>query len=235
MRRAEEIRVGRIRLLDAHLVGKPGLPHVLGHLRAAAELVDERLVEPRLVDPQIGIREQPVAIEPLDVVALERAAIAPDVHVVFFHGDDEHRAGDGAAERRGVEVGHAGRRDVECAALQRREALGDELSPAVDQTRLFSAVVERLPRNRIVVRLVRLPEIRRVSERNRALPPHPVQRGAGVEPTRKCNPDPFTNRQLFENSSSSHRAVNYDRLARLRPARGFARFARSCDSRLRRS
>ena len=49
------------------------------------------------------------------------------LHVVFLHGDDEHRAGDGAADRRRVEVGHAGGRDVERAALQRREAFGDQL------------------------------------------------------------------------------------------------------------
>jgi hypothetical protein len=89
----------------AYLVGEPRLGHVLGHLFPSAELVDELLVEPGLVDFQIRIREQAVAIEPLDVVAFERAAVAPHVHVVFFHRDDEHRAGDRAADRRRVEVG----------------------------------------------------------------------------------------------------------------------------------
>ena len=129
------------------LYAKPGARHVLGHLLAAAELVDELLIEPRLVDLEIRIREQPVAIEALDVVSLERAAIAPDVDLVFFHRDDEHRAGDGAADRRGVEVGNARGGDVERAALQRREPFGDELRAAVDQPRLLGAVLERALRN----------------------------------------------------------------------------------------
>ena len=104
VRRAEDVRVGRIRLLDAHPIGEPGVAHVLGHFLAPAQLVDEALIEPRLVDAQRRIGEQPVAVEALDVVALEGAAVAPDVDVVFLHRDDEHRAGDGAAERRGVEV-----------------------------------------------------------------------------------------------------------------------------------
>ena len=108
VRGAQDVRVGRVRLLDAHLVGEARPLHVLRHLLAAAEFVDERLVEPRLVDLQVRIGEQAVPIEPLDVVALERAAVAPDVHVVFLHGDDQERAGDGAAERRRVEVRHAG-------------------------------------------------------------------------------------------------------------------------------
>ena len=139
VRRAEDVRVGRVRLLGAHPVGEARALHVRRHLRAAAELVDERLVEPRLVDPQVGIGEQAVAVEALDVVALERAAVAPDVDVVLLHGADEHRAGDGAADRRGVEVGHAGRRDVERAALQDGEPLGDELRAAVDRAARFSA------------------------------------------------------------------------------------------------
>ena len=124
VRRAQHVGVGRVRLLHAHLVGEARrCAMILRHLLAAAELVDERLVEPGLVDAQRGIGEQAVAVEALDVVALEGAAVAPDVDVVFLHGDDEHRAGDGAADRRGVEVGHAGGRDVEGAGLQRGDAL----------------------------------------------------------------------------------------------------------------
>ena len=169
VRRAEDVRVGGVGLLDAHLVGEAGALHVLGHLAPAAELVDERLIEPRLVDAQRRVRQQPVAIEPLDVVALERAAVAPDVHVVVLHRQDEHRAGDRAAERRRVEVGDAGRRDVKRAALQRRDAFGDELRAAVDEARLLGAVLQRLARNLVVVRFVRLTEVGRVGVRNRAL------------------------------------------------------------------
>ena len=102
-------------------------------------------VEPRLVDAQVRIREQAVAIEALDVVALVRAAVAPDVDVVLAHRDDEHRAGDGAAERRRVEVREPGRRDVERAGLQRSDPLGDERRAAVDEAR---ALPRRTPRAR---------------------------------------------------------------------------------------
>jgi hypothetical protein len=70
VRGAEDIRIGRVRLLGAHLVREARAPHVLGHLRAAAEFVDERLIEPGLVDAEIWIGEEPVAVKPFDVVAL---------------------------------------------------------------------------------------------------------------------------------------------------------------------
>ena len=96
---------------------------------AAAELGDEVGVEPRLVDAQVGVGEQAVAVEPLDVVALEGRAVAPDVDAVLVHRAHQQRAGDGAAERRGVEVGAAAGADVERAAGQRGQALLDQLRP----------------------------------------------------------------------------------------------------------
>ena len=178
---------------------KPGALHVLRHLLAAAELVDELLIEPRLVDAQVGVGEQAVAVEPLDVVALERAAVAPDVDVVFLHGDDEHRAGDGAAERRRVEVGDAGRRDVKGAALQRREPFGDELGAAVDEPRLLGAVLQRPARDVVVVGLVGLSEVRGVRVRDRALCAHPVERGARVESARERDADLLAGGDALEN------------------------------------
>ena len=76
----------------------------LAHLLAPAELVDEVVVEPRLVDAQVRVDEQAVAVEALDVVALVGGAVAPDVDAVVLHRPHEQRAGDGAAERRRVEV-----------------------------------------------------------------------------------------------------------------------------------
>src|SRR5690606_42025586 len=64
-----------------HPVLEAGSRHVGRHLGASAEFVDEGLVEPRLVDLQVGIGEQAVTVEPLDVVSLERAPVAPDVDV----------------------------------------------------------------------------------------------------------------------------------------------------------
>ena len=66
------------------------------------------VVEPRLVDPQGRVDQQPVAVEALDVVALVGAAVAPDVDAVVVHRPHQQRAGDGAPERRGVEVRPAG-------------------------------------------------------------------------------------------------------------------------------
>jgi hypothetical protein len=95
---AEDVGVGGVGLLGGHLVGEAGLLHEGGHLGAAAELVDECGVEPGLVDFEVGIDEQAVAVEALDVIALEGGAVAPDVDVVLLHGGDEHGAGDGAAD-----------------------------------------------------------------------------------------------------------------------------------------
>jgi hypothetical protein len=69
---------------------------------------------------------------------LNGAAVAPDVDVVLLHGHDEHRARDRAPERRGVEVGDPGGGDVERAALDGADALGDELRAAFHQ-HAFSA------------------------------------------------------------------------------------------------
>ena len=119
---------------------------------------------------RFGIGEQAVAVEALDVVALERAAVAPDVDVVFLHRDDEHRAGDGAAERRGVEVGDAGGGDVERAALQRGDALRRRAARGSRSSRAFSApYCERLARDLVVVGFVGLAEVRGVGVGDRAL------------------------------------------------------------------
>ena len=91
--------------------------------------------------------------------------------------------------RRGVEVGHAGRGDVERAALQRRDAFGDELRAAVDQARLLGAVLQRPARDVVVVRFVGLAEVRRVGVGDRAFLPHPVQRRARVEAAGKRDAD----------------------------------------------
>ena len=85
VRRAEQVRVGRVRLLDRGAVRQAALGEPLAHLLAPAELGDERAVEPRLVDAQLRVREQPVAVEALDVVALVGRAVAPDLDAVLVH------------------------------------------------------------------------------------------------------------------------------------------------------
>ena len=158
-------------------------------------LVDELLVQPRLVDLQVGICEEPVAVEPLDIVPFERAAVSPDVHVVFTHRADEHGACHRASDRCRVEVRHAGGGDVKRAALQNRQALGHQLHAAIDEAGPFGAVFQRPPRNAVVVGLVGLPEIRGVGERDRPLGAHPVKRRTGIESARKCDADFFSRRQ----------------------------------------
>ncbi len=148
-----------------------------------------------------GIGQQAIAVEALDVVAFEGAAVAPDVDVVFLHGDDQHGAGDGAADGRGVEVVHAGGGDVEGAGLQRGDAFGDELLAAIDEARLFGAVQQRAAGDLVVIGLVGLAEIGRVGIRNRALGAHPVDGGAGIEAAGESEADFFARRQVLKNVS----------------------------------
>ncbi len=204
VRGTQQIGIRRVRLLGAHAIREARALHVLRHLLASAQFVDEGLVEPRLVDAQAGIREQPVAIEPLDVVALVGAAVTPDIDVVFLHGGHEQRAGDGAAERRGVEVRHAGGGDVEGAALQGGNPLRDELSAAVHQARFFGAVLKRLAGNLVVVGLIRLPEVRGIRVGHRTLGAHPMQGRAGIETARECDADVFADGKGLEDGVSGH-------------------------------
>ena len=196
---AEDVGVGRVGFLSRHLVAEAGLLHEGRHLGAAAELVDEGGVEPRLVDLEVRIDQQAVAIEALDVVALEGRAVAPDVDVVFLHRGHQHGAGDRAADRRRVEVGDAGGGDVERAGLERGDAFANQRAAAVDEARLFGAVLERLARNLVVVGFVGLTEVGGVGVRQRALLLHPVKRGAGVQPAGEGDADLLADGQGFEN------------------------------------
>ena len=178
---APDVGVGGVRLLLAVAVGQVVLGEPLAHLGAAAELGDEVGVEPRLVDAQVGVGEQAVAVEPLDVVALERRAVAPDVDVVLVHRAHQHRAGDGAAERRGVEVGAAAGADVEGAARERGQALLDQLAAAVDGAGDLGAVLHRAAGHAADVGLVVLADVGGVGARDRALVAHPGDGDGGVE------------------------------------------------------
>ena len=65
----------------------------------------------------------------------------------------------------------------------------DQLPPAVDEPRLFGAVLQRAARNLVVVLFVGLSQIRRVGVGNRPLASHPVKRCAGVEAAGKRDAD----------------------------------------------
>ena len=170
----------------------------LAHLGAAAELGDERLVEPRLVDAQVLVREQPVAIEALDVVALVRRAIAPDIDGVLRHRAHEQRARDGPTEGRRVEVAMTCRLDVERTALQRRDSFVCERLLAVDEHRLFRAVGSRTIGHGCDVRLVVLAKIGGERVGDRAALAHPRERAAGVEAAGEGDAHSLSHRECGE-------------------------------------
>jgi hypothetical protein len=195
---AQHVGVGGVGLFGRHLVAEAGLGHEGRHLGAAAEFVDEGLVQPGFVDLQARVGQQAVAVEALDVVALEGAAVAPDVDVVVLHRGHQHGAGHGAAQRRGVEVGDAGGGDVEGAALQRGDALGGQLRgsrPGGPFRRRTASPCAESRRSR----LVGLAQVGGVGVGNRALVAHPVQRGAGVESAGEGDADLLADGEVLEN------------------------------------
>ena len=196
---APDVGVGGVGLLLAVAVGQVALGEPLAHLRAAAELVDEVGVQPRLVDAQRRVGEQAVAVEPLDVVALERRAVAPDVDAVLVHGADQHGAGDRAAERRGVEVRAAAGADVEGAARHGGQALLDQLGAAVDGAGDLGAVLQGAVGDAVDVGLVVLADVGGVGARDGALGAHPGDRDGGVETSGEGDADALADGQGGEN------------------------------------
>src|SRR5690606_23582118 len=87
---------------------------------------------------------------------------------------------------------------VEGAALERGNALGGQLAPAVDQPREFGAVEQGLARNLLVVGLVGLAEVRGVGKGNGALVAHPAERGTRIEPSREGDSDFLSDRQTLK-------------------------------------
>ncbi len=189
VRRPPDVRVRRVSLLGAVPVREAVLEQPLGHLLAAAELGDEVGVEPRLVDAQLRVGQQSVAVEPLDVVALERRAVAPDVDAVLEHGAHQHGARDRPADRRGVEVGATTAADVEGAAGQGGQPLLDQRQLAVDVPRDLGAVLDGPVGHTGDVALVVLPDVGGVGAGHRALLTHPGDRDRGVEATGEGDAD----------------------------------------------
>ncbi len=186
---APDVGVGGVRLLRAVAVGQVVGEEPLRHFLAAAEFGHEVRVQPGLVDPQVRVGEQAVAVEPLDVVALEGGAVAPDLYVVLEHRPDQERTGDGAAERRGVEVGAPARADVEGTAGECGQALLDQRLAAVDQPRDLGAVGLCAAGHRVDVGLVVLADVGGVRARDGALVAHPGNRDRRVEAARERDAD----------------------------------------------
>ena len=199
VRGAQHVGVGRIGLFRLHAVFEAFGLQEGRHFGAAAEFGDELHVEPGLVDAKVRVRQEAVAVEAFDVVALVGRAVAPDVDAVFAHGCDEHRARHGAAERRRVEVERTRGRNVEGARLNGGEAFMDELRAAVDEAGLDGAVFHRAARNGLVVRFVGLAEVGRVGIGERALVLHPAKRSARIQTAGEGDADLFANRNTLQN------------------------------------
>ena len=144
VRRAEDVRIGGVGLFGGHLVTR-SRPFVMkADISARPPSSSMNCgVEPGFVDLELGVDEESVAVETLDVVALVGAAVAPDVDVVFLHRGDEHGAGDSAADGGGVEVGDAGGGDVEGSGLEGGEAFADKSGRRQSMRRARSAPYSR--------------------------------------------------------------------------------------------
>ena len=157
------------------------------------------MIEPRLVNFERRIGEQTVAVKALNVVALERTAITPNVDVVFFHGSHQHGARDGASNGGGVEVGDACRRNVECTALQCGNAFVGQLFAAVNEASQFGTVFLGLARNFFVVGFVRLAQVGGVGVGHGAFLTHPKQCSTGVQAAGEGNADFLARGDVLKN------------------------------------
>ena len=216
---APDVGVGGVRLLLAVAVGQVALGEPGAHLGATPELVHELGVQPRLVDQQRRVGEQAVAVEPLDVVALEGRAVAPDVDAVLVHGADQLGAGDRTAQRGGVEVGAAAGADVERTAHQRRQALLDQLAAAVDRAGQLGAVLQRPVGYAGDVRLVVLADVGGVRARHGALGAHPGDRDGGVEASGERDADAAADGQGGENLAHGAESLSVESVGRRCPGR----------------
>ena len=162
-----DVGVGGVGLFGRVAVREVALDEPFAHFLAAAEFRDECRVQPRLVDAQLRVGEQAVAVEALDVVALVGGAVAPDVNTVFAHGADQQGAGDGAAQRGGVEVGLSAGADVEGATGQGNKALFNQCRLAVDKACGFCAVLQGAARDCINIRFIVLTKVAGVRVRDR--------------------------------------------------------------------
>ena len=199
MRCAQHIGVGGVGFFNGHFVVKAAGNHEFGHFLTAAQLIDKVAIQPRFVNFQLGIGQQTIAVETLDIVAFVSAAVAPDVYAIFFHRCNQHGAGHRAAQRGGVKVGQTASSIVESTALNRGDTFCDQLFTAVDQTSAFCTVLFGATRDCIVIFFVRLAQVCSIGIRNCAFFAHPQQCGAGIQTTRESDTNTLTNREMLKN------------------------------------
>ena len=199
VRRTQHVAVGGISLFRLHAVGKAFGVEEFTHFLAAAQFLNELHVKPRLVNLEVGVHKQTVTVEAFDVVALVGGTIAPDVDAVVAHRRNEHRPRHCTADRRGVEVGNAGRRNVEGTGLNGSNAFGHQLRAAVDQTGVFGTVLHRAVRNRFVIVLIGLTQVSRIGIRQSTLVLHPAQSCRGIQTTGERDTDLFADGNALQN------------------------------------
>ena len=95
VRGTKHVGVSGVGFFGRHLVAKARLGHEGGHFCTATQLINEKLIEPRLVDFEGWVGQQTIAVKTLNVVALEGAAITPNIDIILLHCGYQHRAGDG--------------------------------------------------------------------------------------------------------------------------------------------
>ncbi len=147
----------------------------------AAQLVDKVSVQPRLVDLQFGIGQQAITVKTFDVVAFIGATITPDVDAVVFHGGNQHSAGNRTAQRGSVEIGQAAGGIMESATLNGSNTFGNQLLTAVNQACVLCTVLHGTTRDRFIIVLIWLTQVRSICIRNRSLLAHPQQCSAGIQ------------------------------------------------------
>ena len=199
MRGPQHVAVGAVGFFGAHLVTKACLGHECRHFSTAAEFIDEQLIQPGLVNTQRWVGQEAIAVETLNVVALEGGAVAPDVDIIFLHGRHQHGACHRTTQWGRVEVGESAGRDMEGACLQSRNAFMGQLQAAIDQACLLGAVLHGFAGNGFVIGLVGLPQVGCIGVRYCAFELHPVQGCTGVQTSRESDTDFLTNRKVLKN------------------------------------
>ncbi|CGW22455.1 Uncharacterised protein [Salmonella enterica subsp. enterica serovar Typhi] len=165
----------------------------------AAQLIDKVGIQPRFVNLQLGVGQQAVTIETFNIVAFIGAAVAPDIHAVFFHCGDQHRAGHGTAQRRGIEIGQSASRIMESAALNRCDPFCNQLLAAINQAGILCAILHCATRNGVIVILIRLSQIRSIGIWDSSFLSHPQQRGASVQTAGKSDTNTLTCWKMLKN------------------------------------
>ena len=193
----QHIGVGRVGFFNRHFVVEAVGNQKFAHFVTAAEFVDKLLIEPRFVDFQRRIGQQAVAVETLNVVAFVGAAVAPDIHIVFFHGGNEHGAGHGAAQRRGVEVGDAAGGNGGTRRIGWRQCLRVPTARGSQSGGHFLRRIHRFFRNGVVIVFVRLAEVGGVGVRQCAFEFHPQQCGRGIKTAGEGDADFLTDGEIL--------------------------------------